>query len=76
MALARAGIGMRVPGSEQGRRGASRATMAILVHAATVLGECSSSQQRGRGPYVYGPNGDPQEYARVQNTRRSQGTHQ
>jgi len=28
------------------------------------------------GPYVYGSNGDPQEYARVEGTRRKQGTHQ
>ena len=40
-AAARAGnqqFGMRAPGSEQGRPGASRATPAIRVHAATVLG--------------------------------------
>jgi len=43
MAAARAGIGMRAPGSEQGRRGASRVMLAIQVHAATVVGERSSS---------------------------------
>jgi len=44
-AVARAGneqVGMRAPGSEQGRRGASMATPANRVHAATVLGERSS----------------------------------
>ena len=46
MAAARAGneqIGMRAPGPEPDRRRASRATPAIRVHAATVLGERSSS---------------------------------
>ena len=28
------------------------------------------------GPYVYGSNGDPQEYARIQDNRRREGTHQ
>jgi len=28
------------------------------------------------GPYVYGSNGDSQDYARVQGTKRRQGTHQ
>jgi len=45
-AAARAGnqqFGMRAPGSEQDRRGASRATPVIRVHAATVLGERSNS---------------------------------
>jgi len=36
-------VGMRAPGSEPGRRGASRSTMANRVHAATVLGERSNS---------------------------------
>jgi len=43
---ARAGneqVGMRAPGSEPGRQRASRATPANQVHAATVLGERSSS---------------------------------
>jgi len=43
MAAARVGIGMRAPGSDQGRRGASRATLAIRAHATTVLGERWSS---------------------------------
>jgi len=43
MAAARAGIGMRAPGSEQGRRGASRVMQAIGVRATTVVGERSSS---------------------------------
>jgi len=43
IAAARVGIGMRAPGSEQGRRGASRARLAIRVHATTVLGERSNS---------------------------------
>ena len=43
MAAARAGIGMRAPGSEQGRRGASRVMLAIRVHAGTVVGERSRS---------------------------------
>ena len=43
MAAARAGIGMRAPGSEQDRRGANRVMLAIRVHAATVVGERSSS---------------------------------
>jgi len=42
-AEARAGIGMRAPGSEQGRQGASRVMLAIQVHAGTVVGERSSS---------------------------------
>jgi len=37
----RAGIGMRAPGSEQGRRGASRVMLAIREHAGTVVGERS-----------------------------------
>jgi len=36
-------VGMRAPGSEPGRRGASRATLSNRVHAATVLGERSNS---------------------------------
>jgi len=43
MAAAHAGIGMRAPDPEQGRREASGATLAIRVHAATVVGERSSS---------------------------------
>ena len=43
MAAARAGIGMRAPGSEQGRRGVSRVMLAIRVHATTVVGERSNS---------------------------------
>jgi len=39
----RAGIGMHAPGSEQGRRGASRVILAIREHAGTVVGERSSS---------------------------------
>ena len=39
----RAGIGMRAPGSEQGRRGASRVMLTIREHAGTVVGERSSS---------------------------------
>jgi len=39
----RAGIGMRAPGSEQGRLGASRVILAIREHAGTVVGERSSS---------------------------------
>ena len=44
-AAARAGneqVGMRAPGSEQGRRGASMGTPANRMHAATVLGERTS----------------------------------
>jgi len=36
-------VGMRAPGSEPGRRGVSRSTLANRVHAATVLGERSNS---------------------------------
>jgi len=43
MAAARAGIGMRAPDSEKGRRGASRVMLAIRVHATTVVGERSRS---------------------------------
>jgi len=50
-------VGMRAPASEQGRRGAYMATPADRMHTATVLGARSSSQQRGRGAYAYGPNG-------------------
>jgi len=32
-------VGTRAPGSEPGRRGASRSTLANRVHAAAVLGE-------------------------------------
>jgi len=39
----RAGIGMRAPGSDQGRRGVSRVKLAIRDHAGTVVGERSSS---------------------------------
>ena len=35
-------VGMRAPGSEPGRRGASMSTPAIRMHAATVLGERTS----------------------------------
>jgi len=42
MAAARAGIGMRASGSEQGKRGVSRVILAIRVHAGTVVGERSS----------------------------------
>jgi len=44
-AAARAGnkqVGMRTPGSEQGRRGARMATPANRMHATTILGERSS----------------------------------
>jgi len=50
-------VGMRAPGSEPGRRGASSSTLANRVHAATVLGQRSNIYQRGRGAYAYGPNG-------------------
>jgi len=56
MAAARAGkeqISMRAAGSEPGRRRASRATPANQ-HATTVLGERSSSEERGRSAYAYG----------------------
>jgi len=43
MAAARVGMGMRAPGSEQDRRGASRVMLAIRVYAGTVVGERSSS---------------------------------
>jgi len=36
-------VGTRAPGSEPGRQGASRSTLANRVHAATVLGERSNS---------------------------------
>jgi len=36
-------VGTCAPGSEPGRRGASRSTLANRVHAATVLGERSNS---------------------------------
>jgi len=36
-------VGTRAPGSEPGRRGASRSTLANRVDAATVLGERSNS---------------------------------
>ena len=39
----RTGIGMRAPGSEPGRRGASRVMLAIREHAGTVVGERSST---------------------------------
>ena len=44
---------MRMPGSEQGRRGVRWATLAIREHAATVLGERSSSKQRGRAMGIF-----------------------
>jgi len=43
MAAARPGIGMRAPGSEQGRRGTRRVMFTIRVHAGTVVGERSST---------------------------------
>jgi len=49
-------VGMRAPASEQGRRGACMATPEDRMLTATVLGARSSSQQRGRGAYAYGPN--------------------
>ena len=69
-------VGTRAPGSEPERQGASRSTLANRVHAATVLGERSNSEQRGRGAYAYGPNGVPQEYARFEGTERRKRTHQ
>jgi len=36
-------VGTRAPGSEPGRRGESRSTLANRVHAATVLGERSNT---------------------------------
>jgi len=36
-------VDTRAPGSEPGRRGASRSTLANRLHAATVLGERSNS---------------------------------
>jgi len=36
-------VGTRAPGSEPGRRGASRSALANRVHAATVLGQRSNS---------------------------------
>ena len=57
MAVARAGneqISMRVAGSEPGRWRASKATPANQVHAVrTVLGERSSSEERGRSACAY-----------------------
>ena len=47
-------VGMHAPGSEPGRGGTSRATLANRVHAATAVGERSNSQ-RGRGTYACGP---------------------
>jgi len=77
--VARAGneqVGLRAAGSEPGKRRASRSTPANRVHATTVFGERSSSQQRDRGAYAYRPNGVPQEYARCEGTERSKRTHQ
>jgi len=51
MAAARAGneqISMRAAGSEPDRLRASKATAANQVHVATVLGERSSSEERGK----------------------------
>ena len=77
MAAARAGIGMRAPGSEQDRRGASRVMLAIRVHAGTVVGERANSGQHGRFAYTCGPHGVPQEYARCGGgTESSKGAHQ
>jgi len=57
MAATRAGneqISMCAAGSESGRRRTSKATPANQVHAATVFGERSSSEERGRSTYAYG----------------------
>ena len=62
MAAARAGneqVSMRAVGSEPGRRRASKATPANQVHAATVLGQRSSSEERGCSADTDGPNGVP-----------------
>ena len=47
-------ISMRAAGSESDRRRASKVTPANQVHAATVLGERSSSEERGRSAYADG----------------------
>jgi len=55
MAAAHAGneqMSMRAAGSEPGRRRASKATPAKQMHAATVLGERLSSEERGRSAPV------------------------
>ena len=38
-------VGTRTPGSEPGRRGTSRSTLANRVHAATVFGERSHGSE-------------------------------
>jgi len=43
MAAARGGIDMRAPGSEEGRREATRVILAIRAHTPTVVGERSNS---------------------------------
>ena len=47
-------ISMRAAGSEPDRRRASQDTPANQVHADTVLGERSGSEERGRSVYAYG----------------------
>ena len=57
MAAARAGneqISMRAAGSEPGRQRVNQVTPSNQVHAVTVLGERSSSEERGRSTYAYG----------------------
>jgi len=56
MAAARAGnkqISMRAAGSEPGRRRTSKPAPVNQVHAVTVVGERSSSEERGRSAYAY-----------------------
>jgi len=80
MAAARTGneqINMRAAGSETGRQRASKATPANQVHAVrTVLGERSSSKERGRSACAYGPYRVPYDDARCEGTERNRRTHQ